>query len=56
MEINKIIKHLNPKKATGPDKILVNFVKLGANIIDLRQVLITTCQEICFPTRLKWLL
>ena len=34
MEINKIIKHLNPKKATGPDKIPVKIVKQAANIID----------------------
>ena len=35
MEINKIIKNLNPKKATGPDKISVKIVKLAANITDL---------------------
>ena len=34
LEINKIIKHLNPRKATGPDKISVKIAKLTANIID----------------------
>ena len=34
VEINKIIKHLNPKKATRPDKIPVKIVKLAANIAD----------------------
>ena len=34
VEINKIIKHLNPKKAIGPDKIPVKIVKLAANTID----------------------
>ena len=37
MEINKIIKHLNPKKAIGPVTIPVKIVKLEANIIDLHQ-------------------
>ena len=34
VEINKIIKHLNPKKTTGHDKIPVKIVKLAANITD----------------------
>ena len=33
-QINKIIKGLNPKKATGPDKISVKTVKLAASVID----------------------
>ena len=33
-DINKIIKNINPKKATGPDKIPPKIVKLSANIID----------------------
>ena len=33
-QINKIIKGLNPKKATGPDKIPVKIVKLAASVID----------------------
>ena len=37
MEINKIIKHLNPKKAIGPVTIPVKIVKLEANITDLHQ-------------------
>ena len=30
----KLIKHLNSKKANGPDKIPVKFLKLAANIAD----------------------
>ena len=33
-DINKIIKNINPKKATGPDEIPPKIVKLSANIID----------------------
>ena len=33
-QINKIIKGLNPKKATGPDKIPVKIAKLAASVID----------------------
>ena len=33
-EINKFINEINPKKATGPDKIPPKIVKLSANIID----------------------
>ena len=33
-QVNKIIKDLNPKKATGPDKIPPKIIKLSANIID----------------------
>ena len=33
-DINKIIKNINPKKATGPDKIPPKIVRLSANIID----------------------
>ena len=33
-QINKIIKELSPKKATGPDKIPPKIVILAANIID----------------------
>ena len=32
-DINKIIKNINPKKATGPDKIPPKIVRLSANII-----------------------
>ena len=31
-DINKIIKNINPKKATGPDKIPPKIVRLSANI------------------------
>ena len=34
-QINKIIKKLNPKKATGPNKIAPKMVILSTNIIDL---------------------
>ena len=33
-EINKIIKELDPRKATGLDKILPKIVKMSANVID----------------------
>ena len=33
-DMNKIIKNIKPKKATGPDKIPPKIVKLSANIID----------------------
>ena len=33
-QINKIIKNLNPKKATGPDKIPPKILRLSADIID----------------------
>ena len=32
--INKIIKDMNPKNVTNPDKIPSNFIKLSANIVD----------------------
>ena len=32
VEINNIIKYLNPTKATGPEKIPAKIVKLAANI------------------------
>ena len=34
VQINKMIKGLNPKKATRPDKIPVKIVKLAASVID----------------------
>ena len=33
-QISKIIKGLNPKKETGPDKIPVKIVKLVASVVD----------------------
>ena len=33
-QISKIIKGLNPKKETGPDKIPVKIVKLAASVVD----------------------
>ena len=33
-QINKIIKEVYPKKATGPDKIPLKIIKLSVNVID----------------------
>ena len=33
-DVNKIIKSLNPNKATGPERIPPKIVNLSANIID----------------------
>ena len=33
-DINKIIKSLNPRKATGPDGIPVKILKIARNVID----------------------
>ena len=33
-DINKIIKSLNPNKATGPDHIPLKIIKTAANVID----------------------
>ena len=33
-QISKMIKGLNPKKETGPDKIPVKIVKLVASVVD----------------------
>ena len=33
-EINKFIRNIDPKKATGPDKIPPKIIKLSANVID----------------------
>ena len=40
-QINKIIKKINPNKATGPDKILPKIVILSTNIIDSHLAKIT---------------
>ena len=34
-DINKIFKSLNPRKATGPDRIPVKILKIVRNVIDL---------------------
>ena len=39
--INKIIKSLNPNKATGPDNILLKIIKTAANVNDSHLVYIT---------------
>ena len=33
-QVNKILKNINSRKATGPDKIPLKIVKMSANIID----------------------
>ena len=33
-DINKIIKSLNPNKATGPDRITLKIIKTDAKVID----------------------
>ena len=33
-EINSIIKNINPKKSTGPDKIATKLVKIAADVLD----------------------
>ena len=35
-DINKIIRKLNPNKATGPDRIPIKVIKTSANIIDFQ--------------------
>ena len=49
-QINKIIKELNPRKATGPDKIPSKIVKLSANIIDshLANIINNDLSKNCF--------
>ena len=49
-EINKIIKSINPKKATGPDKIPPKIVKLSANVIDSHytNIIINDIETDCF--------
>ena len=42
-DINKIIKSLDTKKATGPDGIPVKFVQMSAYVIDCHLSYITTC-------------
>ena len=34
IDINKIVKSLNPRKATGPDYISVKNLKIARNVID----------------------
>ena len=47
-KINKIIKGLKPKKATEPDKIPVNIVKLATSVIDSHLTNIITTFQIMF--------
>ena len=49
-EINKIIKELDPKKATGLDKIPPKIVKMSANIIDshLANIINNDINKECF--------
>ena len=45
-DINKIIKNINPKKATGPDKTPPKIVRLSANIIDSHLITIIN-NDVC---------
>ena len=42
-DINKIIKSLDPNKATGQDGIPAKFVQMSANVIDCRLSNIIAC-------------
>ena len=52
-DINKIVKSLNSKKATGPDKIPPKLVKLAANIIDRHICNILNQSILSFPEQAK---
>ena len=54
-QTNKIIKGLTPKKATGPDKISVQFVKLAASVIDshLANIIINDLSNNAFSNSAK---
>ena len=49
-DINRIIKGINPKKATGPDKIPPKIVKLSANVVDshFTNIIINDIKRDCF--------
>ena len=54
-EINILIKHLNPKKATRPDGIPVKIIKLSADVIDkhLTKIINTDLESSCFSKNAK---
>ena len=54
-EINILIKHLNPKKATGPDGIPLKIRKLSADIIvkHLTNIINTDLECSCFSENAK---
>ena len=52
-DINKMVKSLNSKKATGPDKIPPKLVKLAANIIDRHICNILNQSISSFPEQAK---
>ena len=53
-EINILIKHLNPKKATGPDGIPLQIIKLSPDVIDKHLTNINTDLECsCFSEKAK---
>ena len=37
-QINKVLRYINSRKATGPDKIPPKIVKMSANIIDSHMI------------------
>ena len=54
-EVNIRIKHLNPKKATGPDGIPLKIIKLSANVIDkhLTNIISTDLESSCLSENAK---
>ena len=52
-KINILIKHLNPKKATGPDGIPLKIIKLSADVIDehLTNIINTDLEYSCFSEK-----
>ena len=54
-DINKIIKSLNPRKATGPDGIPVKILKIARNVVDshLKNIINKVIKEKKFPEDAK---
>ena len=54
-EINCILKNINPKKSTGPDKIPPKLVKIAADILDspLSEIINDSLRKNSFPEEAK---
>ena len=54
-EINCILKNINPKKSTGPDKIPPKLVKIAADILDspLSEIINDSLSKKSFPEEAK---
>ena len=54
-QINKILRNINSRKATGPDKIPPKIVKMSANIIDfhLTNIINSELKKMPFQTQQK---